>query len=237
MSIDSKGDSTIQTQAGHSSKESGGKVDARVALLNAAKKVFAQKGYEGATVKDLADEAGLNVSLVSYHFGGKEGLYRACIVGFAEERVDAMERLLKAPETSEEFRLRLRLFGEEMTDVHIREPDLCDIIHREMDVSNPIAIEIFQSVFFRLFLGLVSFLKAAEKNKIIRKPKNYEVTTSLVFGSLVECLRSEKKRALVGHGSIKDKKFRDTFLDSWIDFVWHGVAAAKSEKSSEEGES
>ncbi len=57
--------------------------DSRTALLSAARYVFAEKGYEGTTVKELADRAGVNVSLVSYHFGGKEGLYKECILHIA----------------------------------------------------------------------------------------------------------------------------------------------------------
>ncbi|WP_235828486.1 TetR/AcrR family transcriptional regulator [Actinomadura rubteroloni] len=49
----------------------------RRALLDAAHDVFSEKGYAGARVQDIADRAGVNKQLISYHFGGKEGLYRA----------------------------------------------------------------------------------------------------------------------------------------------------------------
>ncbi|MET8178627.1 helix-turn-helix domain-containing protein [Streptomyces sp. NPDC005336] len=45
-------------------------------LLEAAKEEFAQKGYAGARVQDIADRAGLNKQLINYYFGGKEGLYK-----------------------------------------------------------------------------------------------------------------------------------------------------------------
>lgn len=216
------------------------KPDARTALLNAAKKVFASKGYDGTTVKDLADEAGLNVSLVSYHFGGKEGLYRSCLTGFAEARIESMERLLKTPETSEEFKLRLRLFAEEMTDVHIKDPDICTIVHRDIEYSSPIAAEIFKGVFFRLFLVLVGFLKSAEAKGLIHIDHDPELLTSIVFGSLMDGLKSDRKRALLGKGSIRDQTFRDQFLDCWVDFAWSGLVKAKrtsiAEHSSERGQ-
>ena len=50
----------------------------RRALLDAALEEFAAKGYAGARVQDIADRAGVNKQLISYHFGGKQGLYR-CI--------------------------------------------------------------------------------------------------------------------------------------------------------------
>ncbi len=45
-------------------------------LLEAALDEFAAKGYAGARVQDIADRAGVNKQLISYHFGGKAGLYR-----------------------------------------------------------------------------------------------------------------------------------------------------------------
>ncbi|MEM1288149.1 MAG: CerR family C-terminal domain-containing protein [Pseudomonadota bacterium] len=49
------------------------------ALLDAALKLFGDKGYENTSVRDLAAEAEVNVAAVNYHFGGKEGLRYAAI--------------------------------------------------------------------------------------------------------------------------------------------------------------
>jgi AcrR family transcriptional regulator len=45
-------------------------------LLNAAAKLFAQKGFAETSIRDLAEAAEVNVAAVNYHFGGKENLYR-----------------------------------------------------------------------------------------------------------------------------------------------------------------
>jgi AcrR family transcriptional regulator len=45
-------------------------------LLSAALDEFAAKGFAGARVQDIASRAGVNKQLISYYFGGKEGLYR-----------------------------------------------------------------------------------------------------------------------------------------------------------------
>jgi AcrR family transcriptional regulator len=49
----------------------------RQRLIAAALDEFAAKGYAGARVKDIAARAGLNQQLITYYFGGKEGLYGA----------------------------------------------------------------------------------------------------------------------------------------------------------------
>jgi TetR/AcrR family transcriptional regulator len=47
----------------------------RARILDAAKVEFGDKGFAGARVSDIADRAGVNKQLISYYFGGKEGLY------------------------------------------------------------------------------------------------------------------------------------------------------------------
>lgn len=46
-------------------------------LLAAAYDEFAEKGFAGARVHEIAARAGVNKQLINYYFGGKEGLYRA----------------------------------------------------------------------------------------------------------------------------------------------------------------
>jgi AcrR family transcriptional regulator len=51
----------------------------RTRILNVAAAAFAQKGFNGVTIRDLAARASVNLAAVNYHFGSKEGLYAAVI--------------------------------------------------------------------------------------------------------------------------------------------------------------
>ncbi|MBW8483880.1 TetR/AcrR family transcriptional regulator [Actinomadura parmotrematis] len=57
-------------------------------LLDAALEEFAARGFAGARVQDIADRAGVNKQLISYHFGGKEGLYRALLDRWYEREAE-----------------------------------------------------------------------------------------------------------------------------------------------------
>ena len=46
-------------------------------ILQKAEQVFGRFGYDGASLRQIAEAAGVPVALVSYHFGSKDGLYRA----------------------------------------------------------------------------------------------------------------------------------------------------------------
>jgi len=51
----------------------------RQALLRAGAELFSERGFDGVPIEDLADRAGVNKALISYHFGGKRGLYAAIL--------------------------------------------------------------------------------------------------------------------------------------------------------------
>src|SRR5688500_3376128 len=59
-----------------SAKNSGG---ARSAILDAAEELFAQLGFDGVPVREVAKRANVALSLVTYHFPSKEQLIEAVI--------------------------------------------------------------------------------------------------------------------------------------------------------------
>lgn len=50
--------------------------DGRNAILEAGLAMFAADGFHGATMRDIAREAGVSQGLLHHHFGGKDGLWR-----------------------------------------------------------------------------------------------------------------------------------------------------------------
>lgn len=53
--------------------------DCRAQLIASATPLFAQKGLNGVSVRELAKAGGTNVSMISYYFGSKAGLYEAVL--------------------------------------------------------------------------------------------------------------------------------------------------------------
>ncbi len=64
----------------------------RLALLGAARELFASEGFDRTTVRAVADRAGVNQALLFRYFGNKEGLFAAAIRGQALALLDAGPR-------------------------------------------------------------------------------------------------------------------------------------------------
>jgi AcrR family transcriptional regulator len=54
-----------------------GRTDTRADILAVARRRFLGDGYDRVTLRSVADEAGVDVALISYHFGSKRGLFGA----------------------------------------------------------------------------------------------------------------------------------------------------------------
>jgi AcrR family transcriptional regulator len=55
------------------------KIDKKDHILDVAERVFAEKGFDGASTRLISGEAGVNMAMLSYYFGSKEGLFLAII--------------------------------------------------------------------------------------------------------------------------------------------------------------
>jgi TetR/AcrR family transcriptional regulator, regulator of cefoperazone and chloramphenicol sensitivity len=55
------------------------RVDARAALLDAGIELFGLYGFTAVSTRMLSERAGTNLAAIGYHFGGKDGLYRATV--------------------------------------------------------------------------------------------------------------------------------------------------------------
>ncbi len=195
----------------------------REELLRIAKNVFADIGFDRATVKDLADQASVNISAISYHFGGKEGLYEACLQEFALLQISFADRILKTPQNREDFKLRLRLFSEEFIQLHLKEPDLCRILHRDFEARNPIAMDVFKTSFFPLYKSLEAFISSAKKLKILRADLDPQMSTFFIFGMIIHIVKADPLRKEVLGTSVTQPKEFDSTIDYFINIALNGI--------------
>src|SRR5580698_6361738 len=72
----------------------------RAAIIKAVRQVFAEKGFDGTTTRELAVAAGVSEALLFKHFPNKEALYSAMQLSCCNERDSEQIERLKALEPS-----------------------------------------------------------------------------------------------------------------------------------------
>lgn len=68
----------------------------RAALLDAAKRLIAERGYAGTSVRDLASASGANVAAVNYHYGSRERLLTQAVLESFLDWTDRVSRVAAA---------------------------------------------------------------------------------------------------------------------------------------------
>lgn len=71
--------------------------DTRQRLLEAAIQTFAEKGFDGAGIREIAKRAKANSALVTYHFQGKEGLYLETLRAIFQRKASPVLDLANVP--------------------------------------------------------------------------------------------------------------------------------------------
>lgn len=99
-------------------------------LLRTAEKVFAEKGYTGARVAEIAARAGQDKRLIFYYFKSKEGLYSTIMENFFQRAQPLLQGFLRKG-TGSNQKVRLRRFLENMTEFIYQHRDPIRILFRE----------------------------------------------------------------------------------------------------------
>jgi AcrR family transcriptional regulator len=98
-------------------------------ILEAARKVFLQKGYYGARMQDIADEAGINKALLHYYFRSKDKLFELI---FQEAFATIFPVISQAFTTEGPFLPKLEILIERYLELIIRNPFLPMFVLNEM---------------------------------------------------------------------------------------------------------
>ncbi len=91
----------------------------REQLLNIGRRLFAERGFEGTSIEEIAAQAGVSKPVVYEHFGGKEGLYAVVVDREVDRFLTMATRLLEGEDTREKFEaaaIALLRYIEENTD-------------------------------------------------------------------------------------------------------------------------
>ncbi|ADU31502.1 forespore capture DNA-binding protein RefZ [Evansella cellulosilytica] len=112
-------------------------------VIKAAINLFNVKGFSGTSVRDIANDAGCNVALISYYFRNKQGLLEHLITSFLERYIEAIEIQVKRAENEEESAYDCLLKA--IWDVMLYQQNkhqLARFVHREITLDTVLVREL-----------------------------------------------------------------------------------------------
>jgi TetR/AcrR family transcriptional regulator len=101
-------------------------------ILEAAGKIFMKKGRLGASMQDIADEAGINRTLLHYYFRNKEKLFDTI---FSRAIARAFPTMVAAFASDRPFMEKIRIFVDTYTDLLMDNPYLPVFIFQEISLN------------------------------------------------------------------------------------------------------
>lgn len=201
-----------------------------VALMDAAKSLFGKFGFDATSVKMIAERAKANVSLISYYFDGKEGLFRACIQGFGKERLETARRVLKTPKSLEEYKVRLGIFVEEMLFCFVNDAEVLNMLHSRMEIGDEKTLEMFKSTFFESFKTLHDFFSEAKKEKILCDSVDPLILSQILIGALTHFHRTDVINRQFHSVELNNENFRKKIVSQVLNLFTVGAVCKKEKK-------
>lgn len=131
------------SRAGRRAKQDA--VDARAALLCAATRLFAEQGVAQTTTREICAAAGLNPGAIHYHFGDKDGLYRA-VLSDPIEQLNAQLAGFDDPALPLRDLLKRVLLPFMADDDHPDERALMQLFLNEMQRPSPVFSKVFREL-------------------------------------------------------------------------------------------
>ncbi len=152
-------------------------MDTREHIKEVARGLFAQQGYDGVSIRDIIQKADVNLGAITYHFGGKEDLYRELIVEMGQKLLGELEKL-KSMETTSSRKLEgyIRTFME----LVLRNPTQARMMMREMAMGGKPFMEIMEPFAQANFGTLRSILEEGVRKKEFRNMDAQLATFSII---------------------------------------------------------
>jgi len=165
------------------------KVDKRAHILTVAEQLFAEKGFDGTSVRDIAQLANVNLAMISYYFGSKEKLLEALIEDRAGYTLGILEELAKNQTLTPWDKIdRLVEFYVEKIMNNYRFHCIMSQLYNQSR-SNEIK-ELIINIKFRNLEEIKKVIADGQKKKMFRKV-DMELTMASVFGTLTHAVNSK----------------------------------------------
>jgi AcrR family transcriptional regulator len=163
--------------------------DKQIQIIETAERLFAERGFDGTSVRDIADEAGINVAMISYYFGSKEKLMEALFelrVGTVKMRI---ESLIKDESLTPLEKVNI------LIDEHIERNMQKQCFHKimvgvQVTNKNPAILKAANNIKLRNTAVVTELIKEGQKKGVFKKKIDVVLMLNTMIGTVSQSLIS-----------------------------------------------
>jgi len=187
------------------------KIDKKDHILDVAERIFSEKGFDGASTRLISGEAGVNMAMLNYYFGSKEGLFLAIFERKISHFQNIMQNLgndatLSAWDKMEKY---VEMYGEKVVNNNCFQK----LIYREMGMNrgNDLSGKI-RDMLMKNIAELDKILREGIANGEFKKDIDIPMVIATLFGTKNYMLNTPLiSSALLGY-DVQDEKMIETKL-------------------------
>lgn len=155
----------------------------QIEILHVAEQLFAEEGFDGTSVRDIAKKANINVAMISYYFGSKEKLLEALVLYRIGDMSLQLESLQQ--ENSSPIEKIDKLIAFYISRINSNR-NIYHILHFELSTKKrEINIDAFTKVKKNNLKLLESIVKEGQEQKIFQPNVNVTLVTPTIIGSFI----------------------------------------------------
>ncbi len=160
-------------------------------IIETSERLFAQKGFDATSVRDIAEEAGINVAMISYYFGSKEKLMEAVFeakIGKVQMRVEA---LLK-DESLLPFEKMYTLIDEHIERVMHSQHFYRIMISEQLTNKNPAILQTVKQLKVRNAELISEIIKEGQQKGFFKKKVDVVLMLNTLLGTVWQSIISKE---------------------------------------------
>ena len=185
-------------------------------LLESGALLFAEKGFDGVSVREVCQHAKTSSNMIHHYFGSKGGLLEAIVEQFSVNVFAVPMRLLdEPPRSKDDFLSRINMLFESTLDAFIEHRAILLVVMREQ--ANPGALPEYMTRF-------ASFLEQSKERGFVRKSLDSEMISGFMLDRILNQVQlAPWIKRNYGTDLLSDPQYKKRWCKSNIDLFVNGI--------------
>jgi AcrR family transcriptional regulator len=156
-------------------------------LLDSAEMLFSQKGFDGTSVRDIAESAGINTAMISYYFGSKEKLMEEIFERKSLNIREKVDNLLK-DDSLDPFQKMYSLVDEYIDGIFQKRVFHRILLCEQIINQNPHIIMLMEKMKTRNSECINDLIRLGQKKGLFKKNIDILIITNTLIGTISHSL-------------------------------------------------